>query len=427
MVNMLNYPIYIKIFFTLIILFFYLFLRNIPLPGIESFSKQYQNESFIELVDVVAGSSITKYSILSLNITPMITSILVVQVYWIVYTYLKKGIIYKPYSVIWGDMSSLFLYVFIVVSFVFSILYLQYLNIYTLSYVQFNYLLYIIHLVLLIFILVVGSFVVLLLAQLINLFGLGKGFSCLILTNLILSLYNLGKEYLIHLPRLYICILIIQCICVLLFVSLLENMSNTVFMRYGLGISFFNMIRKYSFNLREDRSFIYSLSTLSIFPIIIVNSWIFLFKPSLETGYDVLYMLFVETFFVFIIYIFSLLLLKRPLQYIRYLYKNSYQIGYSYRVFDMYRMLSLYVIKSFLLELCVLLIIILSSKIIYIVCICDQYLSISGSLGVDVIGSIYLYNNNFMLLFLICIRLVLFILKKTEFAFFRHKDLKILL
>ena len=64
----------IKILFTFCIIGIYLFVRSITIPGILEESFYFtENATLLQLSNILNGDSLRKYSVLSLNITPIIT------------------------------------------------------------------------------------------------------------------------------------------------------------------------------------------------------------------------------------------------------------------------------------------------------------------------------------------------------------------
>ena len=122
----------IKILFTFCIIGIYLFVRSITIPGILEESFYFtENATLLQLSNILNGDSLRKYSVLSLNITPIITCMALLQIYTIIRYLRDRRINGTPIikDIYKTHIEKYFFLLLLYISFIESSIYLLYLHI----------------------------------------------------------------------------------------------------------------------------------------------------------------------------------------------------------------------------------------------------------------------------------------------------------
>ena len=181
-----------KVFFTISILFLYYCLLQITLPGVGITNLLPCNDlDVIQITDILSGTSLRKYSICCLNIIPMITWLIFKQLYKVFMDFisnLHKNTTYDKYLFRINNKYSI--YLIFLISYAEGYIYLNQVEKHTLNtsitILLENRIIYLCCLTLI----AMGSVITYCLVKWINIYGIGKGISCIVLINITISLYD---------------------------------------------------------------------------------------------------------------------------------------------------------------------------------------------------------------------------------------------
>nr|AGH24346.1 SecY-type transporter protein [Reclinomonas americana ATCC 50283] len=413
---------YSRIFFTFFIIFLLFLFRNVKLPGIElEILTKNVGIKMIDITNIVNGNA--KFSILGLNITPIITCLLIQQFIYVfssleIFTSRSKNIYLNK-----NNFEKYYIYVFIIISYLEGIIYLNIISRGSISPFLEGFLDDTINYFLCVTSLVLGSFILYTFAKLINIYGIGKGLSLIIFVNIINTLLDVFYKYQVEIPQNYIFILFLQCfLC-----SIIYFYIETLF--YKMSIikldGFLCENTNYNYISFLERYKISSLSLAGILPILFINSFIYFFKIIIVSFKSIIFYFFIEVFFMLLVYIFLNRILKK---YIKYLYLIG---NYNIYIENIENKKYLFVFLSdiffniFLRDYCYLCFILLFSKLIFICLYCFNFFENNISLMFDLnLLLIYETNNTFMFLYLIFFRILILIYYRIKYLMIK-KELNI--
>lgn len=404
--------IYARFLFTLLIVLLILLLRQIVLPGIFT-DELLQNITKIDIMDIVSGNA--KYSVLALSITPIITLLLIQQLlntYNITKILKKQKMSFYLYTT--SDKNSFLL--FVMISYLEGIIYLYNMGNLLKSPFLLGFFYNWINYLICLNILVLGACLTYGAAKLINIYGIGKGLSIVILVNIIGSFIDLLYRYYIELSYFFVFIIFLQCLVCSLFYFYLDRL----YFKFPVikvedkidennNFNYFRDIEKYQF---------FSLNLFGILPIVCINSIVYLFKIEIVSFFEVFLDICLEVVLMMVFYILLNHLFKKYLKNLHHLSSGNLRINGIHRKSYFYLFLNKIfyrLVKRDFLLLCMILI---SSKIIFIVLL--YFLNteiIVFSLKEFNLSSFYQINTTFMFLYLIIFRISLLIWDRMKYIF----------
>nr|AGH24413.1 SecY-type transporter protein [Reclinomonas americana ATCC 50284] len=408
-----------RILFTFFIIFLLFVFRSITLPGIElEILTKNIGVKIIDITNIVNGNS--KFSMLGLNITPIITCLLIQQFVYIfsslnIFTFKSKNIYFDR-----NHFDRYYIYYFILISYIEGIIYLKIINNTSISPFLQGFLVDSISYFLCVTSLVLGSFILYSFAKLINIYGIGRGLSLIIFVNIINTLVDVFYKYCTQLPSNSIYIVFLQCfLC-----SIIYFYVDTLFLKLPVVKldSFFCENNNYNYLSFLDKYRFFSLSLAGILPILLVNSFIYFFKVNIVSFYSIFLNFVIEILLMLFLYVFLSRVLKRYIKYVYLIGTNNIYIENIDNKKYLFLFLSDVFFKIFLRDYCCLCLILLFSKLIFISLYFFNFFEGSIFLISDMnLLLIYETNNTFMFLYLIFFRILILIFYRIKYLMIKKE------
>lgn len=392
-----------KLLVTILVLCVYVVSRLIILPGMSTISStEYEYTNWVFFIETLNGNVLNKYNIFGVGLTPLITFLLFSQTYSILYKMFfltEFKITYRHYIVYIPIIS-------IIESYIYS-KQLIFLETNTSIVSLYNSFLYF---YLALFLLVVGSLLVCLFIFFINKYGLGKGFSFILLINFFYAFFSntIQSSFEIY----YNIILLIQCVvCYFLFNKL--NKSSILVP----VVSYFSILGGSRAKNNKNEYSVFFYNFLSIIPFIIVD--ITFSRDHEGTLYQFVVVTLLQSILIFFVIILFSKLFKRLFKYrerrtnILNSFFNEYDSSYFFASRTVY--------KSVLFDFLYLLGLVFISRIDLCFYFCLQFFN-SSILSMGSIHTWYpidtIHNSN-IFLFILLIRMFLFVLDRTDLYLLR--------
>lgn len=416
---MLYSIVFRKLVFTFVMICIYLLLCKINLPFIDIvYIIEEANSPFYKVFQVFNGLSLTKYSIFSLNILPIIIATIIMQLYFVACRISN----YKVKILNRNSIENVVIWIIIIISLVqgyYSLVMKIYSNNNT-PYIFVNeyYYLFIASLLMLVF----GSLLLYYIIKLINIFGVGKGTSCIALVNVLVYFYNMFT-HLSEFVNLYLLpIIILQYgLCI----TILYYSENSFFLLPTTKIYTY-MTTKYNIGIENiiGLFLIFSVGVFGVLPLVITNIFIYYLQRRMS-----IYILTEMGIGIILIYIISYIVFLflgkiHRLNYTQQIYTQYLRLNYLKANIDIEtdtntstnRIVSMSIYKVFRLDVLYMIGLFICSRIAVLFITIIIKLDIPVGIFIDPtnIFSFQVLNNSLISLFIVLVRLLLFFYYKTD-------------
>nr|YP_007890564.1 SecY-type transporter protein [Histiona aroides]AGH24058.1 SecY-type transporter protein [Histiona aroides] len=398
----------VRLVITATVLTIYIMLLNTPVIEAELPVSVPDELTYLQISNIMNGTR--RYSVLGLNIAPTMTVMLLMRILpMLVGLFSNKAVIqYNTDKYLSYQGNKMFLYIAIA-SVIEGLLYIHFIvkksSFFTINMLLSDAAYYAFYL----FVIVIGSFIVYALTNIINLYGVGKGIYCITVVNFLLAIYNILDSYAHNLSMLTILLVIMQCMaCLYTF-----YIFDTYVFKIKAPIIFDKRTNEIIYN-RSCEYAIYLSTATGILPLIYTHIFMGLYVNNISSIFDILICYITQYLILFLFYILLNRLFRTTEKHTKTVRQNKVVFAnlkgisliFTYlvpflQVVNYYRFFTTCVIMFFS-QWSIVLTLILGELGFSI---CNNTISIY---------SLYYINTLFMFMFLLTVRLLLLIYYTTD-------------
>lgn len=407
------YPIrsiVLRLLVTVVILVVYLLLLNISVIETDTSVSISDELTYLQISNIMNGTR--RYSILGLNIAPIVTVMLLLRIVPAIAGILgRKGMMeYNTDKFLAYISNRLYLYIG-VVSILEGVLYIQYVvkrgGSYALNTMLGETSYYIYYLL----VITAGSFFVYTLSNMINIYGIGKGMYSITIMNFILAMYNIIRTYIYQLPVFVLCLIIIQCLlCIYVFY---------IFDTYAFKIKILTQLDKhanYIINHQPSEQHLYMSTAIGVLPFVYTHIITGLFVTKVSNVFSLLLLYTIQYLMLIALYILLAKLFKPAEKNTKTVKQNKFVFAHVRKISLAFMYFIPFIQSIHYRRLIILCIMIFLTQWLILCALLGQVIGFDFLDDTISIYSLYYISTLCMFMFLLTIRLLLLIYYTTDFC-----------